>query len=177
MYLVISTSLNPQSRSRILARSAHQTLQDNDIDVDFCDLSELQLPLCDGAKCYGHPDSVRVTEAVQSAKGILIASPIYNYDLSASAKNMIEITGKAWTDKVVGFLCAAGGQGSFMAPMQMANSLMLDFRSLILPRFVYVTSDAFAGDQISDPNCEERVKELVNQLILVTPALNPQAAP
>ena len=77
----------------------------------------------------------------------MIATPIYNYNVSSSAKNLVELTGKAWTDKVVGFLCAAGGRGSYMGCMGLANSLMLDFRSLILPRFVYATGDPFAGEQ------------------------------
>ena len=176
MYLVISTSLNPDSRSRILAQAAADSLSKRDIEFEFMDLAEMKLPPCDGATCYGQPESIRLTETVSNARGILIASPIYNYDLSASAKNMIEISGKAWTDKVVGFLCAAGGQGSFMAPMQMANSLMLDFRSLILPRFVYATGDSFSGNQIADTDCDSRITELVTQLVTVTQALNEQAS-
>ena len=65
------------------------------------DLSEHELPICDGDKAYGAKSVAELTSAIQSADGIVIASPIYNYDLSASAKNMIELTGKAWTEKVV----------------------------------------------------------------------------
>ena len=128
--------------------------------------------MCDGGSCYSHPDSAKVIEAVKAANGVLLAGPIYNYDFGAAAKNLIELTGKAWTEKVVGFLCAAGGQGSFMAPMPFANSLMLDFRSLILPRFVYATGEVFAGDQIADMDCENRIEELTIQLIKVSTALH-----
>jgi FMN reductase len=38
-------------------------------------------------------------------------------------------------NKVVGFLCAAGGKSSYMSVMRLANSLMLDFRCLIIPHF------------------------------------------
>ena len=172
MYLVISTSLNPESRSRIMAHAAKSFLDQRSVDSQILDLAKMSLPACDGATCYGHEDSVAATDAIQDANGILLASPIYNYDFSASAKNLIEITGKAWTEKVVGFLCAAGGQGSFMAPMGIANSLMLDFRSLILPRFVYATGEAFAGNQIAEPDCEQRIKQLVDQLVKVTEALH-----
>lgn len=171
MYLVVSTSLNPQSRSRILANRAASELENLVDEVKLLDLSDLSIPFCDGAECYGHPDAQTATSAIQAARGILIASPIYNYDVSASCKNLIEISGKAWTEKVVGFLCAAGGQGSFMAPMGLANSLMLDFRSLVLPRFVYAKGDAFEGNQISDSDCETRIVELVNQLVKVAEAL------
>ncbi|MEM9410942.1 MAG: NAD(P)H-dependent oxidoreductase, partial [Planctomycetota bacterium] len=171
MYLVVSTSLNPESRSRILAERAFEELKKHNEDVHFVDLSQLSLPVCDGASCYGHPDSQSVTAAIEKAQGILLASPVYNYDVSASCKNLIEITGKAWTEKVVGFLCAAGGQGSYMALMGLANSLMLDFRSLVLPKFVYAKGDAFAGNSISDDDCEERITELVGQLVKITNAV------
>ena len=171
MYLVISTSLNPNSRSRILAQAAMSLLESQDEEAKYFDLAETKLPACDGAQCYADPNAIAVREAVEAASGILIAGPIYNYDLGAAAKNMIELTGKAWTNKIVGFLCAAGGQGSFMAPMGLANSLMLDFRSFIIPRFVYATGDAFSGNQIADEECDNRIKELVGELVRVSTAL------
>ena len=77
---------------------------------------------------------------------------------------MIELTGKAWTDKVVGFLVAAGGTNSYMSVMGFANSLMLDFRCLIAPRFVYGTGEAFVGDQIAEEDMLVRIDELVSKM-------------
>jgi NAD(P)H-dependent FMN reductase len=73
---------------------------------------------------------------VNSARAVIIATGIYNYDANAAVKNLVELTGDAWENKVVGFLCAAGGMSSYMSIMSLANSLMLDFRSIIVPRFV-----------------------------------------
>jgi FMN reductase len=96
---------------------------------------------------------------------ILLSSPVYNYDLNAAAKNLIELTGSAWKDKVVGFLCSAGGRSSYMSPMSMANSLMLDFRCVIVPRFVYATGEDFrdAGD-LSD-TIQERIGQLCAEAV------------
>src|SRR5256714_12133895 len=80
------------------------------------------------------PASKKLTAAVENADGILIASPVYNYDVAAATKNMIELTGSAWEDKIVSFLCADGGHASYMSVMSYANSLMLDFRCVIIPR-------------------------------------------
>ena len=93
------------------------------------------------------PGSKKLSTEVETADGILIAAPVYNYDVAAATKNMIELTGSAWQDKIVGFLCAAGGMGSYMSVMAYANSLMLDFRCVIIPRFVFATSEAFDGDE------------------------------
>jgi FMN reductase len=136
------------------------------------DLAELPLPACDGGPCYQDPNVQHINSLVQSAKGILIAAPVYNYNLSSSAKNLIELTGKSWTDKIVGFLCAAGGQSSYMGVMGLANSMMLDFRTVILPRFVYTTGEAFSGNEIAETDVEVRVVELVDQLIHFSTALS-----
>jgi FMN reductase len=49
---------------------------------------------------------------------------------------------------------------SFMSVMSLANSLMLDFRSVIVPRFVYATGEAFAGGRIASREVADRVAEL-----------------
>ena len=70
------------------------------------------------------------------------------------------MTGRAWTGKVVGFLCAAGGRGSYMSVMSLANSLMLDFRCLIVPRFVYATGEDFNDDGTPNETIARRTDEL-----------------
>jgi FMN reductase len=170
-HLVISTSGNPDSNSRRLGRVAFAHLQKRKVDCDWIDLNEMDLPVCDGDKCYGMPGSRKLTAAIEAADGILIAAPVYNYDVAAAAKNMIELTGSAWEDKVVGFLCAAGGTASYMSVMAYANSLMLDFRSVIIPRFVFATSDAFDGDNITDKKITERIKTVADELVRFTKAL------
>ncbi|MDP6500219.1 MAG: hypothetical protein QF847_03295 [Candidatus Marinimicrobia bacterium] len=61
---------------------------------------------------------------------------MYNYDVNAAAKNLLELTGSGWNEKTVGFICNAGGDKSYMSVMSFANSLMLDHRCKIIPCFV-----------------------------------------
>lgn len=170
-YLVISTSGNPDSNSRRMGRLAFAHLEKAEVDCAWLDISELGLPLCDADTCYTQPSAVELSKAIEAADGILIATPVYNYDVSAAAKNMVELTGSAWEDKIVGFLCAAGGMNSYMSVMAFANSLMLDFRSVIIPRFVYATGRAFEGDDLKDEKVGERIAELTSELIRFTKAL------
>jgi FMN reductase len=170
-YLVISTSGNPESNSRRLARLAFQHLEKAKVEPVWLDISELNLPLCDADACYTQPAAQKVSKAVEAADGILIGTPVYNYDVAAAAKNLVELTGSAWEDKVVGFLCAAGGMNSYMSVMAFANSLMLDFRSVIVPRFVYATGRAFEGDKLKDKEVGERIEELATELVRFTKAL------
>jgi FMN reductase len=170
-YLVVSTSGNPDSNSRRMGRVAFRHLQNAKVDCEWVDISEMDLPLCDADKCYLNAGAQKLNRTIAAADGILIAAPVYNYDVSAAAKNMIELTGKSWTEKVVGFLCAAGGSSSYMGVMAYANSLMLDFRTVIIPRFVYATGDAFEGDGIADDKVESRIKQVTDELVRFTQAL------
>lgn len=141
------------------------------MDCEWLDLAELELPLCDADACYAHPAARRLDKAVATADGIIIAAPVYNYDVSASAKNMIELTGSSWEDKIVGFLCAAGGMSSYMSVMAYANSLMLDFRCIIVPRFVYATSDVFDEEELLEKKVIARIEQVAAELIRFTEAL------
>jgi NAD(P)H-dependent FMN reductase len=165
-FLVISTSLNPDSKSRMLAKHAHATL-DAQVGCEFVDLRDFALPMCDGNAAYAHPDVALVTKKIINASCIIVATPIYNYDVNAAFKNLIELSGRAWHDKVVGFLCAAGGKSSYMSVMAVANSLMLDFRSVIIPRFVYAEGSQFS-ETVIDETVQERINELTKTAIRLT---------
>lgn len=160
MILIVSSSLNSDSNSRVLAHEALRVLHADGHEAEILDLREFPLPLCDGGSAYSHPNVAKVSQRLSSAAGVIIATPIYNYDATGALKNLIELTGGGWEDKAVGFLCAAGGMGSYMSIMSLANSLMLDFRSVIVPRFVYATGDAFADGKIVKPEIRNRVAEL-----------------
>ena len=171
-YLVVSSSLSPKSRSRILAREAFELLKKAGADCEYIDLCDLILPLCDGGESYNHPSVKLCCSKIFQAKGILVATPIYNYSINSALKNLVELTGENWKEKVVGFLCAAGGQGSYMSIMGFANSLMLDFRCVIIPRFLYTTGAAFKNGELVDDKIRERFQELTDTLIKFTIQLN-----
>jgi FMN reductase len=204
--LIISTSLNPASRSRALARIAHDRLGAMSVTppplrpratsparegvgqghtgapelahlpvpkglvVRSLDLRELSLPTCDGNPTTVPDGARRLHEEVARADGILLALGIYNYLPSASAKGAIEHAGKAWVGKVAGFLVAAGGRSSHMAVLPLANGLMLDFRTHLLPRYVYATPEDFTDGQPS-PEIARRIDDLVTDFARVTAAL------
>ncbi len=176
-FLVLSSSLNPNSRSRDLARRAAEYFDGQDATADFVDLQEYTLPLCDAADCYGHETVKELGLRIRNAEGILVAVPIYNYDVGASIKNLVELTGSAWDQKVVAFLCSAGGKSSYMSVMGFANSLMLDFRSVIVPRFVYVEDSSYDdGGALGDPLIEDRIREVTETLVRFSRALATDAS-
>ena len=69
-------------------------------------------------------------------------------------------------------MCAAGGRNGYMSVMSLANSLMLDFRCYIIPKFVYATRKDFDDKKISNSDIKERIEELGAELVRVSKALN-----
>jgi len=151
-----------------MARAAMDFFESNSCSADFVDLQDIELPLCNGADCFSHPNVGPMGQRIENADAILIASPVYNFDVNAVAKNLVELTGKnAWSNKVVGFMLSAGGQGSYMSIMPFANSLMLDFRCLVLPRFVYATEDAIEDQKVSS-EIKKRIDQLCDDALRVS---------
>ena len=169
--LVISCSLNPESRSRVLAKEAAAILKQKGQPGELLDTADLDLPICDGAAAYGHPAVGPLAHRIAAASGILLAFPVYNYDAGSVCKNLIELTGKAWTGKVVALAAAAGGPLAYMAPMQIANSLMLDFRCIVLPRYVYAGGESVDQAKSADGEILRRLEEMVSELVRVSEAL------
>ena len=169
--VILSCSLNPKSQSHKLALAAQACLRVREVSVALVDLAEHDLPLCDGVGSVDHPSVKTLAGIIDAAGAILVSSPVYNYDLNAAAKNLMELTGASWTEKPVGFLCAAGGRASYMSPIGFANSLMFDFRCLIIPRFVYCTQDDFteAGEPVSE--IRARVDQLAATAVDLSRAL------
>ena len=169
--VILSCSLNPSSRSHKLALAAQAFLRARDVPVELIDLAEHDLPLCGGPGSFDHPAVKPLAAAIAAAGAILVSSPVYNYDMNAAAKNVMELTGAGWTDKPVGFLCAAGGTRSYMSPIGFANSLMFDFRCFIIPRFVYCTEHDFTESGELGTEIRARVEQLAAAAVDLSRAL------
>jgi FMN reductase len=167
--LIISCSIHPQSRSRILAEILKNELP----KADYVNMREYPLPLCDGKTAYDNPFVPVLKEKVKNASGIILAVPVYNYNLNAVMKNLVELLGDSWTNKPVAFMCTAGGSSSYLAPLGIMNSLMLDFRCFILPRYVYATASDFNEERTKLVNnkIKERVVQLKDEFLVFSTAL------
>jgi NAD(P)H-dependent FMN reductase len=171
--LVISTSLNPDSKSRVLANEAFVVLRSL-VGAESIDLALEGLPVCDGDSVYSDERVIALSTKIKESRAVLLAVPIYNFAAAATTKNLIELTGQAWEDKIVGFLCAAGGKSSYMSVMGLANSLMLDFHCVIVPRFVYADSNSFGASGLEDVEIKKRIQQLIQSTLKIA-ALEPVA--
>ena len=167
--LILGCSLNPDSTSQILARDAATLFGSLGVSANVIDLREHALPVCDGETTDSNTEMIAA--AVRAADAVVFAVPIYNYDVNAAAKNVVEHVGSAFEGKLVAFLCSAGGSASYMSIMSLANSLMLDFRCLVVPRFVYSTGECFRDGKIVSSDVAARLRKLCEEVVRLGRAL------
>ena len=122
--LVVSSSLDPQSRSRQIAKLCIDELQSLGRQVKFVDLAELNVPNFDNDKIYKTEQYKELHKLTAEAGGLVLCSPIYNWGCCSELKKYIEYVGStppdgsltgALFDKVVTFVCSAGLPHSYMA--------------------------------------------------------------
>ena len=168
--LIISCSLHPKSRSRILAELMGSEIKKS----DYIDMRDYPLPFCDGKATYGHELLPELKVKFENSSGIILAVPVYNYGLNSVVKNLVELIGDSWTNKPVAFICTAGSKSSYLAPLGLMNSLMLDFRCFILPRYVYATASDFNEDRtkLENKKIQERLLQLKDDFLKFSKALN-----
>lgn len=172
--VIISASLNPGSKSRVLAHYTRDLLHKTNptVTVDLADLQNWEpLPVAGSPAARtlaeNHADLQTLKVQLKQATHVIFAVPIYNFAVGASAKNLVELLvsgDEELSNKTVGFLCAMGGPRSFMAVMGFANSLMLDFRCWIVPRFVVASGADFSEGQVSSGDVKARVEQMTTEM-------------
>jgi NAD(P)H-dependent FMN reductase len=155
-----------------MAKGVETALKSLGVETEWLDLRTLNLPLFDATAAYGHPSVQILNKALETADGIVVATPIYNYSVAAITKSCLEFSA-AWRGKAVALLCAASTKISYMAAMPFLNSLMIDYRVFLLPRFVHASMECFQADAIVDQDIINRLKGLAEDFHQFVQALQP----
>lgn len=176
---VVSSSLDPNSRSAVIAALCRKKLEHRGIPTTFIDLRKVQLPRFDNATVYETPEYAQLHGHIAAADGLLLCTPVYNWSVSAELKRLVEATGStppdgsvrgAWFDKVVTFAGAAGLPHSTMAFGQFAQTLMLDFRCVINPYQIYLHNRHWTGAGLSG-EAEARIDKTLSVMLELTTLL------
>lgn len=174
---VVSSSLDPKSRSAQLARLCLDWLEHQGVAVSSIDLKETPLGSFDNREVYETPAYHALHREVARADGLVLCTPIYNWSVSSELKKLLEVTGStppdgslrgAWFDKVVTLAAAAGLPHSYMAFGVLASSLMLDFKCVVNPYQLYMTGRDWDGDDLKTAAQARLEKTLAVMLELTT---------
>ncbi|MFB9992568.1 NADPH-dependent FMN reductase [Deinococcus oregonensis] len=173
-FTLISTSLDLDSRSAWMIWLAAAHLRAAGHTVTQLDVRETPLPMFDNASAYAHSNAALYHAAIAGADGVLLGVPVYNWGIGAGAKSLVELTGStdetrglhgAWFDKPVTFLVSGGLNHGYLSHGAFAFGLMVDFKCVVNPHFVYATGAEWAADGVPGEWLETRLARTVDRAI------------
>ena len=171
--LVLSASLDKESRSRDLAHACQEVLGQLGANVLFVDLEQLNVPNFDNDTIYTSEAYLELHRKTHSSDGVVLCGPVYNWSISSELKKYIEYVGStpadgtlegALFDKVVTFVNAGGLPHSYTAFREAATSLMLDFKCIINPYHVYAHNRHWQGGVLGE-EVRQRVEKSMAVLL------------
>lgn len=176
--LIVSTALRAGSKTRVIADAVRDACAAAGASATLLDLAAQPLPMCDGGACFQDSGVSAATAQVQAAAAVVLCFPVYNHQANAAAKNFVEVTNNGWSGKVVGLVANGGTDRSYLAPLSLASSLMVDHRCLVLPRFVFVTPSSFGpdGHLVAGGDIPARLADMARELAHLAPQW-PMATP
>lgn len=154
---VLNAGLSPTGLTQILTQAAIESVQSHGGAAELLDVQ------ADRVLPYGEDGSdgaERVRAGFERAEGVIICFPVYNFNMNATLKAVIEHCGPALAGKVVGIMATAGGRFGYMSVLSVVQSLMFDLRAWIVPRQVYAVTEDFADSQIISEDIRRRVDQL-----------------
>jgi NAD(P)H-dependent FMN reductase len=167
-YGVINGSLNPESKGEILSKKALEYGESLGMDISYLDMKLFSdLPFCDGSSSYSHPKVKELYDLFYPLDGFIYSFPVYNYTGNAFMKNLVELIGKVFTNKVLGLCAMAGSDVSFLSPFFLTHSFVADFQTIIVPKYV-LASYADIKEGTFSKELFDRVEALVETVKLFT---------
>jgi len=164
--VVISGSPRKNANTQIIMKYVNEYTKSKNPDTKFINLSDGEI------ECYRGPE-IEYNEATKSAANDimeadvwLIGSPIYNSLFSSALKNLFEYVNYKKTEgKVAGMVILAAGNIGFVDVQTVITQLLSYFRVITNPKAVYLTTDVFTENEISNEDAKNRLKEMVDETL------------
>lgn len=180
-FIAFSLSLRKGSYNKKLIKLVEQTAKINNIEIEILDLLDYDMPSYneDVQNNQGFPDgSERLKEKLETAQGLIIASPEYNYSYPGYFKNMFDWISRyrpmPWNNKAVLFLSAspalAGGERALWplrVPFEGCGSFV--FPGMFSLPLAYQAFNE--KDELIDPKVDKRLSDLVMSFVKFTKGL------
>jgi chromate reductase len=167
----ISGSLRAGSYNTAALRAAAELAPD-DVEIEILDLNGLPMFNADteGADLH-HPRVAALREAIAGADGLLIATPEYNYSVTAALKNAIDWASRGGPEaplngKLAAILGAGGRFGTVRAQTHLREILLHNDLRLVGRPEVMIdrASTKFADGRLVDERHRDQVRRLVEAL-------------
>jgi len=165
----ISGSLRSGSYTRRAVESALRGATESGAQTQLIDLSEYQLVFRAGKDETAYPDDVfRLRREVKQAEGVILGTPEYHGSFSGVLKNALDLMGfDEFEGKMIGLVGVSGGRMGAFDAMNGLRNIGRALHSWVIPEQASVPEawKVFTDDgKISDPQLEERLKEVGRQV-------------
>ena len=159
--LVISSSLNPDSKSYKICKMVTKLLEKKGIEVELLDVRDYEL----GHTFRTTPDMQKITDKITTADNFIIGMAVYSYSINDSLKSVLDNCFEEVNGKKYGIVCAAGGEKSYLATQHLTQVCANEWRMIQLPRVVYTSGKDWADGELVSADVSERVELFVNEFI------------
>lgn len=144
------------------------------IDIELLDLSEYKLEFCDGRKLDDYSkDTQQVVKTIKDADAYVIGSPVFQASIPGTLKNVFDLLPPdVFKGKVVGLLMNGGTEKHYLTMEYQLKPIVSYLKAYVPPNNVFLhTSDFDENNQVTDREMVERLKDLVDELMLMAPKL------
>jgi FMN reductase len=158
--------MKPGSATAFVINYALDAAKEAGAETDFYDISEHNLPFCDGRDDEStYPPNVQEFKSlVRNAEGIIIGTPEYHNSFTGSLKNALDLCGyDEFEHKMVGLIGVAGGGMGAPNAISHLRAVMRGVGAWVVPHQVSISHSGriFSGNDIlADSALEKRLKKL-----------------
>ena len=170
--VVISASPRKTANTQIIMKYVNEYTKSKNSDTKFINLSDGEIECYRGFDVEYNEATKNAAKDIMEADVWLIGSPIYNSLFSSALKNLFEyIDYKKTEGKVAGMVILAAGNIGFVDVQTVITQLLSYFRVITNPKAVYLTTEIFANNEISDEGAKNRLKEMVDETLQIASKL------
>ena len=140
-----------------------------EIEVELINLADKKVAFADGrpAEQLGD-DTASILASVQSAHGVIIASPVYRGSFTGALKNLLDhLPVEALAGKPVGIVAMGATQHHFLGVDWHLRDVLAWFGAMTVPTSVYLASNDFIEGQLTD-GAKNDLKALTDAVIKLT---------
>jgi len=162
---VVLGSTTPPGRLHRALEGAVGRAAAGGVGADLLDLGTLDLGFADGTPIADLDDDTAATiAALDSARAVILATPIYRGSPTGSLKNLIDLTPvPALQGKVVGIVAMGASDHHFLGAERHLRDVLAFFGAVVMPVAVYLN-----GSDFVDGVPGERAEDALDQLFAAT---------
>lgn len=162
---VILGSTTPPGRMHRAVEGATRRAGERGVEADLFDLGTHTIGFADGTPAADlDDDTATAIAAIESARALIVATPIYRGSLTGSLKNLFDLTPvPALQGKVVGIVAMGASDHHYLGAERHLRDVLAFFGAIPMPVAVYLN-----GGDFEDGVPGERAATLLDELFAGT---------